>query len=472
MALGTLGFGVCAGAASAAAAQATEDSEQVLALGRSLFEQGLGRDGREIGARMGAGEGLGLRAGAVACANCHGRDGRGGGEGWVRAPDLRWFALGRARLHQNGAQRPGYDRASLTRALRHGVGADAVALDSTMPRYDLADDEVAALYAYLHALDRRDDAASQPPSLLVLLPEQAAGPAERLLDGWRNCPRSSAADGRKRPALSVLRYARIEDAMAQVEERRRAGTVAALFAPYLIGVETAFVQAQPAADLPVLLPITLRGLDVAAGPLPPVWFALPSQRAQALALARETPRRGPWSVYRASDDAAARAQARGLIEALAGQGIAAVETDSIDSASPVLALSVLPPPGAATGALTGLELHLPAANMNLAAAQAWRERGARVRVAFAYPPRPAAAPTRWVGPEQAWTALGCELLARLPPLPAGSAGLADWRRSVSALPTLRLEGWFEVPRGPVAGDGDSRVELRDWPESTPQPGPG
>lgn len=449
---------------------ASAQREPQLELGRSLFEQGRGRDGREIGARMGASEGVGLRGGAVACANCHGRDGRGGGEGWVRAPDLRWFALGRPNLRANGAQRPAYDLVSLTRALRGGIGADATPLDSTMPRYDLADDEIAALLAYLHRLDGEETSASHRPALLVLMPERADGPAERLLEGWRNCPLPAAMRGHKRPALRVLRYARMLDALRDVASQERDGSVAALFAPYLIGAEPDFSHAALPADLPVLLPISLRGVDPAGAP---VLFGLPSQRLQALALARDTAAGGAWSLYRAPDDALAGAHAQALVAELAGQGIAAREVETIDAAtaSPVLVLSPLPmPPSTGAGPVANpLDLRIPVANLGLAAAQAWHERGARIRLAFAYPPRPAAAPSRWIGPEQAWTALGCELLARLPPVPASAAELPAWRSEVAALAPLNLSGWFQLPARSDHESAIGRIELRDWPESAPAP---
>ncbi|SDY17065.1 amino acid/amide ABC transporter substrate-binding protein, HAAT family [Lysobacter sp. yr284] len=435
-----------------------------LELGRRLYRLGLGRDGREIGARIGAGGAVGLRGGAVACANCHGGDGRGGGEGWVRAPDLRWFALGRPRLRDDGSRRPGYDRAALARALRAGVAADGVGLDPAMPRYDLADDELDAVFAHLRALDRGADAAA-PPALLVLLPQRDAGPAERLLEGWRNCPGPAA--GRRRPALEVLRYRDWPQAVAEVAARERAGRVAALFGPYLIDAEAALAAAPPPAGLPLLLPVSLRGLAPEAAT---VRFGLPGQLEQARALIAERPRAVRWRLYRDPDDPAAVAQARSLAAELAAQGRAVEETASLlapetaAGAGPaaVLALSPLPPPGAAAAPTA---LALPAANLDWDAAQAWRQGGARLRLAHAYPPQAAAAPGRWIGPQQAWQALGCELLAHLPPLPADAAAVPAWRRLVAESPPLRLQGWFELPALAPAASEDGRVTLRDWPDA-------
>ncbi|MFK3650797.1 c-type cytochrome [Lysobacter enzymogenes] len=444
-------------------ANTTNANTATLDLGRRLYQLGLGRDGREIGARMGAGGGVGLRGGAVACGNCHGGDGRGGGEGWVRAPDLRWFALGRPRVREDGSRRPGYDRAALARALRLGVAADGAALDPAMPRYDLADDELDAVLAHLRGLDR-DAGAAGPPALLVLLPEPAAAPAERLLDGWRNCPPPPAGTGRKRPALDVLRYRDWPQAAAELAERERAGRVAALFAPYLIGMEADLAAAPPPAGLPLLLPVSLRGLAADAADLR---FALPGQFEQARALIAERPRSGRWRLYRDPDDPAAVAQARQLSAELGQRGVATEQTASVADASPdpLLALSPLPPPAAGVAAGSPA-LAVPATNLDWNAAEAWRDRGVALRIAYAYPPQAAATPGRWIGPQQVWHALGCELLAQLPPVPANAAGLPAWRQRVAALPPLRLQGWFELPARAAADNG--LVTLGDWPGPPPR----
>ncbi|MBN7138266.1 hypothetical protein A7A76_04045 [Lysobacter enzymogenes] len=289
-----------------------------------------------------------------------------------------------------------------------------------------------------------------------------------MLDGWRNCPDPAAAAGRKRPALDVLRYRDWPQAVAELTARERAGRVAALFAPYLIDAEAELAAAPPPSGLPLLLPVTLRGLAPDAAT---VWFGLPGQLEQARALIAERPRARRWRLYRDPADAAALAQARILAAELAGRGVAVEQAASLfdpaaaAEAEPatILALSPLPPP--ADEAAASAALVLPAANLEWDAAQAWRRRGVRLRLAHAYPPQAAAAPGQWIGPQQAWQALGCELLAHLPPLPADAAALPAWRRQVASSPPLRLQGWFELPALAPAGRGHSRVNLRDWPDA-------
>jgi protein SCO1 len=89
----------------------------------------------------------------AACANCHGRDGRGRSEAGRRAPAITWSALtkpyrGRAR----------YDERSLIAALTGGVDPAGRALDAAMPRYTLSAANASAVVAYL----KRLDAAAEP----------------------------------------------------------------------------------------------------------------------------------------------------------------------------------------------------------------------------------------------------------------------------------------------------------------------
>ena len=74
---------------------------------------------------------------ALACASCHGRDGKGETEGGSSAPRLTGDALA------------GYDPALFRKALTDNAGADGRRLGPSMPRFDLAEDTAAELLAYL-----------------------------------------------------------------------------------------------------------------------------------------------------------------------------------------------------------------------------------------------------------------------------------------------------------------------------------
>lgn len=101
----------------------------------------------EIVAEVG-GSSIAAPASRFGCANCHGRDGLGGGDAGVSFPPVAASAL----LAATGS-RPAYDAQSFARAVRAGIGADGRPLDPAMPRYGLPDAEAGALFAYLERLE-------------------------------------------------------------------------------------------------------------------------------------------------------------------------------------------------------------------------------------------------------------------------------------------------------------------------------
>lgn len=448
--------------ASAFAAQSSDSP-----LGRSLFDDGRGRDGRAVIGRV-AGGSVPMQGGAVACANCHGKQGSGGGEGWVEAPDIRWFALSKSygARRAGGEARPPYDRASFAKALRMGLAPDGVALDSAMPRFDLADDEIDALMSQLMHLsdDRhREDAR---PSLVVLMPQTPTPAADRLLSGLQNCPTANM-DGQPPqtlPALRVMRYSDIADIDGQLVDMARDGSAAALFAPYLIGAEDAFARAEVRTRLPVVLPMAMRDLSAETATV----FALPGLHAQsrALIVAPERPAADRLGIVIAEGMTGREPLAsslRGVAERLGWRVDVYADIDAAFSGDHADALLVLADLGAPPPALRSpMRVWVPAAYVVPADLQTWSARGARIRIALPYPPT-VGDDSRWIPPADAWVAIGCELIARLPPLPLRRDEVDVWRRALSTQPELRLGDWLRLPPVADADDAAARVFLTTWP---------
>lgn len=86
----------------------------------------------------------------AACSNCHGPGGAGSEEGGISVPSLRPEKLFAARER-------GYDRASLSAALRTGRTPEGRSLRAPMPRYRLDDAELTELDTYLRCLGRARD---------------------------------------------------------------------------------------------------------------------------------------------------------------------------------------------------------------------------------------------------------------------------------------------------------------------------
>lgn len=137
----------------------------LLEAGRAIFERGLLPSGEPLhGQRAG---GVEVSGAPAACMQCHRRSGIGTTEGSSPVPSITapaLFAPARPLGHQPrtpaGVQvnklpyhaRPPYTDATLARALREGVAPDGRAFGFLMPRYALADADLAALTAYLRTL--------------------------------------------------------------------------------------------------------------------------------------------------------------------------------------------------------------------------------------------------------------------------------------------------------------------------------
>jgi ABC-type branched-subunit amino acid transport system substrate-binding protein len=115
--------------------------------------------GRRIFARGGAlGEVLATFSGTTTplppavrrCAGCHGPDGAGSREGGVAIPPIGWMALAAPRAASPAQPgRPGYDLATLARALVEGIDPAGRPLAPGMPRFRLTSTQLTALSDYL-----------------------------------------------------------------------------------------------------------------------------------------------------------------------------------------------------------------------------------------------------------------------------------------------------------------------------------
>lgn len=118
------------------------------AAGRALFLGHSSGDGPQPLAFL-RGSPAGVPAIRFACANCHGRDGLGQGEGSLRAPAIRWQDLARAAPQRGHA----YDAARFARAIAEGMDPTGRTLDRLMPGYALSEAQLASLIAYLKVVD-------------------------------------------------------------------------------------------------------------------------------------------------------------------------------------------------------------------------------------------------------------------------------------------------------------------------------
>jgi ABC-type branched-subunit amino acid transport system substrate-binding protein/mono/diheme cytochrome c family protein len=118
--------------------------------GQRLYLEGLRADGQPLAATSGD-AGVALPLAFVACANCHGRDGRGKTEAGTTVPDIRWETLSKpyTLTLATGRSRPPYEATTFFAALTQGVDSAGRPLDAAMPRFQLSAPEATDLLAWL-----------------------------------------------------------------------------------------------------------------------------------------------------------------------------------------------------------------------------------------------------------------------------------------------------------------------------------
>lgn len=89
----------------------------------------------------------------MACANCHGDEGKGKPEGGLVPSNITWEALTKPyAVTSNGRTRPGYTERSLVSAVCMGIDPAGNKLHVAMPRFQISREDVNALIAYLKRL--------------------------------------------------------------------------------------------------------------------------------------------------------------------------------------------------------------------------------------------------------------------------------------------------------------------------------
>jgi cytochrome c oxidase subunit II len=98
-----------------------------------------------------------MGAGRMACASCHGPDGRGGTVrmmmGQFEAPDIRYSTLTEEEHGDEHAEHPPYTDETLKRAITQGLDPAGEPLDWVMPRWNMTEEQLDDLLDYLKSLD-------------------------------------------------------------------------------------------------------------------------------------------------------------------------------------------------------------------------------------------------------------------------------------------------------------------------------
>ena len=186
------------------AAPAGADSVALVDAGRQIYEQGILPDGSDLVATRP--EGLILQGQFAACVRCHRASGMGSIEGVadkaILVPPVAGPALFAPALFadsfldeehhyvphptwRRAMKRPAYNRHSLGVALREGRNTMGEAFEAPMLHYDLDEESLSALTAYLETLGAKTDPGADGDAIvvgLVITPDADPADTQVVLD--------------------------------------------------------------------------------------------------------------------------------------------------------------------------------------------------------------------------------------------------------------------------------------------------
>ena len=123
--------------------------------GERIYFTGESETGPQITSQM---QGMHrMQAGRMACADCHGSDGRGGTVRMMMssfdAPDIRYSTLIEGEHEDAHGEHPPYMDEDIKRAVTEGIDPAGEELDWIMPRWEMTDEQLNDLIAYMKTLE-------------------------------------------------------------------------------------------------------------------------------------------------------------------------------------------------------------------------------------------------------------------------------------------------------------------------------
>lgn len=99
-------------------------------------------------------DGVEVPASVITCDSCHGWYGEGRDEGGVSAGDITWSYLTTPHIHErSGRKHPAFADASLKKAITLGVDPGGNAMQLSMPRYKMTQQQLSDLIAFLKRIE-------------------------------------------------------------------------------------------------------------------------------------------------------------------------------------------------------------------------------------------------------------------------------------------------------------------------------
>jgi cytochrome c oxidase subunit 2 len=122
--------------------------------GQQIYTTSTSQRGTAIEFEMGGG--MMMPGGMIACATCHGADGRGREVRMMMrtfsAPDIRYKTLTSPRTNEQGEAEPIFTEATIKQAITEGTDPDGTPLQWPMPRWSMSAADLQDLVNYLKSL--------------------------------------------------------------------------------------------------------------------------------------------------------------------------------------------------------------------------------------------------------------------------------------------------------------------------------
>lgn len=243
------------------AVQAAEELSEAEVRGKHIYTKGESLKSRIITASVARSEAP-VSASILPCIQCHGVDGRGIG---VISPDINWDVLVDPSGHEHLQRRHGaFDAVSVARLIRAGVDPAGNGLEATMPRYTMADEDMADLIAYLKRIDSELDPGLSADVIRIGTVLPISGPLgdagyamRRIIDAYFASVNSNGGIHGRDLELVVGAYGS-EDTPAfwEAQDLTRREALFALVACYLPGFEKELSQLVDEQQIPLIGPHT------------------------------------------------------------------------------------------------------------------------------------------------------------------------------------------------------------------------
>lgn len=232
--------------------------------GKEIYLRGTSSSGREIKAMVGE---LDVPASTMTCAGCHGLRGEGKTEGGVTAGSLTWSNLVKpyGHTHPSGRKHGPFNEVLFARSLVQGFDPAGNELAVAMPRFEMTNEDMSDLIAYLKRIDADRDPGLTDTSVKVatILPKQGAlaeiGAAMKdvLAAYFANVNDKGGIYNRKIELQTIETGADASTTAANVKQLVENEQVFAIVSGLSAGADKELVALTQEAEIPFMGPLTL-----------------------------------------------------------------------------------------------------------------------------------------------------------------------------------------------------------------------